>query len=144
MRNLFAFIAGGLFGAGLFISGMTDTAKVQGWLDVFGAWDPTLAFVMGGAMIPMFIAWQLRKRRATPVLGGTFPPAPAQRIDRGLIGGSLMFGAGWGLAGLCPGPSVASLSYGGVGHWVFFAAMVVGMAATPLLRRTLGKRMVMA
>jgi len=139
MRNLFAFIAGGLFGAGLFVSGMTDTSKVQGWLDVFGAWDPTLAFVMGGAMIPMFIAWRLRERRSAPVLGGTFPPTPPQKLDRGLIGGSIMFGMGWGLAGLCPGPSVASLSYGGTGHWVFFAAMIAGMAITPNLRRLLDK-----
>lgn len=140
MRNLFAFFAGGLFGAGLFISGMTDTAKVQGWLDVFGDWDPTLAFVMGGAMIPMFIAWQLRKRRMTPVMGGTFPPEPSTRIDRNLIVGSVMFGFGWGLAGLCPGPSVASLSYGGAGHWVFLAAMLAGMAATPTLRRVLDRQ----
>lgn len=140
MRTLFAFFAGSLFGAGLFISGMTDTAKVQGWLDVFGDWDPTLAFVMGGAMIPMFIAWQLRKRRMTPVMGGTFPPEPSKRIDRNLILGSVMFGFGWGLAGLCPGPSVASLSYGGVGHWVFFAAMLAGMAATPTLRRVLDRQ----
>jgi uncharacterized membrane protein YedE/YeeE len=133
LRNIYAFVAGGFFGAGLFISGMTDTAKVQGWLDVFGAWDPTLAFVMGGAMIPMFIAWRLRARRSTPVLGGTFPPAAPQRIDSKLVVGSLMFGAGWGLAGLCPGPSVASLSYGGVGHWVFFAAMIAGMAVAPFV-----------
>jgi hypothetical protein len=131
MRNLFALIAGGFFGAGLFISGMTDTAKVQGWLDVFGAWDPTLAFVMGGAMIPMFFAWRLRERRATPVLGGTFPPASPQKIDGRLVIGSVMFGAGWGLAGLCPGPAVASLSYGGIGHWVFFVAMIAGMAVAP-------------
>ena len=133
LRNLYAFVAGGFFGAGLFVSGMTDTAKVQGWLDVFGAWDPTLAFVMGGAMIPMFIAWRLRERRSTPVLGGTFPPAPPQKIDSQLVVGSLLFGAGWGLAGLCPGPSVASLSYGGLGHWVFFAAMIAGMAAAPFV-----------
>ncbi|MFP4238910.1 MAG: DUF6691 family protein [Rhodosalinus sp.] len=136
MRNLFAFLAGGLFGAGLFISGMTDTAKVQGWLDIFGDWDPTLAFVMGGAIIPMAIAWQIAQRRATPVLGGTFPPPPPVRLDTRLALGSVMFGAGWGLAGLCPGPSVASLSYGGVSHWVFFAAMIGGMlAAPPVLSR---------
>ncbi|MCM2560908.1 YeeE/YedE family protein [Lutimaribacter sp. EGI FJ00015] len=140
MRNIFAFLAGGLFGAGLFISGMTDTAKVQGWLDIFGDWDPTLAFVMGGAMIPMAIAWVLRNRRSSPVLGGSFPPAPPQRIDRTLVTGSVMFGFGWGLVGLCPGPSVASLSYGGVSHWVFFAAMVAGMALTPVLRRALDRQ----
>lgn len=136
MRALFAFIAGGLFGSGLFISGMTDTAKVQGWLDVFGDWDPTLAFVMGGAMIPMAIAWRLREKRSVPVLGGTFPPQPSTKIDTNLIVGSVMFGIGWGLAGLCPGPSVASLSYGGIGHWVFFAAMIIGMMITPALRRS--------
>ncbi|NBR88981.1 MAG: hypothetical protein EBS68_03565 [Rhodobacteraceae bacterium] len=133
MRALFAFIAGGLFGSGLFISGMTDTAKVQGWLDVFGAWDPTLAFVMGGAMIPMAIAWIIRSRRDTPVLGGTFPPPAPREIDRKLIIGSIMFGAGWGLAGLCPGPSLASLSYGGIEHWVFFVAMLGGMLVAPRL-----------
>lgn len=131
MRNLFALVAGGFFGAGLLLSGMTDTAKVQGWLDVFGAWDPTLAFVMGGAMIPMFIAWRLRERRSAPVLGGTFPPAPPARVDSQLVVGSLMFGAGWGLAGLCPGPAVASLGFGGAGTWVFVAAMVAGMALAP-------------
>ena len=139
MRAYFAFLAGGLFGAGLFISGMTDTAKVQGWLDVFGAWDPTLAFVMGGAMIPMAIAWILRGMRATPILGGSFPPPAPRRIDRRLIAGSVMFGMGWGLAGLCPGPSVASLSYGGIGHWVFFAAMIAGMAAAPVLSARLDR-----
>lgn len=139
MRNLFAFLAGGFFGAGLFISGMTDTAKVQGWLDVFGDWDPTLAFVMGGALIPMAIAWRLTERRRTPVLGGTFPPPPPVRLDGRLAAGSVMFGMGWGLAGLCPGPAVASLSYGGVGHWVFFAAMIGGMLVWPLLRGVLDR-----
>ena len=140
MRNLFAFIAGGLFGAGLFISGMTDTTKVQGWLDVFGAWDPTLAFVMGGAMIPMFLAWRLTRRRSAPVLGGTFPPPAPQRIDRNLVTGSVMFGFGWGLAGLCPGPSIAALSYGGPGLYVFVAAMLGGMLAAPHLRSLLDRQ----
>lgn len=144
MRNLFAFIAGGFFGAGLFISGMTDTSKVQGWLDVFGNWDPTLAFVMGGAMIPMAIAWQLTKRRSTPVMGGTFPPKPPVRLDRNLIAGSVMFGFGWGLAGLCPGPSIASLSYGGVSTWIFVAAMLTGMILLPVLRRALDRKPVTA
>ncbi|SMX42993.1 DUF6691 family protein [Actibacterium lipolyticum] len=135
MRNLFALIAGGLFGAGLFISGMTDTAKVQGWLDVFGNWDPTLAFVMGGAILPMAVAWQLTRNRR-PALGGDFPTPPEPKVGRNLVIGSVMFGMGWGLAGLCPGPSLASLSYGGIGHWVFAAAMVAGMlVAVPFKRR---------
>lgn len=133
MHLLYAFIAGSLFGAGLFISGMTDTSKVQGWLDVFGAWDPTLAFVMGGAIIPMAIAWRLVEGRK-PLVGGEFPEPSEPRLGRNLVLGSTMFGAGWGLAGLCPGPAVASLSYGGIWHWVFVAAMLAGMALAPMLR----------
>ncbi len=135
MRPLFGFIAGALFGAGLFISGMTDTAKVQGWLDVFGDWDPTLAFVMGGAILPMAVAWAVARGRK-PALGGRFPTPPEPRVGRNLIVGSVLFGAGWGLAGLCPGPSLASLSYGGAMHWVFVAAMIAGMiAAVPIRAR---------
>lgn len=135
MRNIFAFLSGALFGAGLFISGMTDTSKVQGWLDVFGNWDPTLAFVMGGAILPMAIAWQLTRGRK-PALGGDFPTPPEPKIGRNLVVGSVLFGAGWGLAGLCPGPSLASLSYGGINHWIFVAAMLVGMVvAVPLRAR---------
>ena len=139
MFILFAFIAGGFFGAGLFISGMTDTTKVQGWLDVFGNWDPTLAFVMGGAMIPMAIAWLLTRRRTSALLGTPLPPKPTTRIDRKLVIGSVMFGMGWGLAGLCPGPSIASLSYGGTGLYVFLAAMVAGMLLAPMLRTSLDR-----
>ena len=139
MRNLFAFAAGGFFGAGLFISGMTDTTKVQGWLDVFGAWDPTLAFVMGGAMIPMALAWLITRRRTSAVLGTAFPPTPSRQIDRKLVIGSVLFGMGWGLAGLCPGPAIASVSYGGTGVYVFLAAMITGMAAAPLVRARLDR-----
>lgn len=139
LRHVIALIAGGLFGSGLFISGMTDTAKVQGWLDVFGAWDPTLAFVMGGAMIPMALAWWIRSKRHTALTGAPLPPAPSKEIDSKLIIGSVMFGVGWGLAGLCPGPSIASLSYGGPGLYVFVAAMVTGMAVAPLLRARLDR-----
>jgi len=138
MRLFYAFIAGGLFGTGLFLSGMTDTSKVQGWLDIFGNWDPTLAFVMGGAIIPMAIAWLLVPGRK-PLAGGEFPAPSAPRLGRNLVLGSILFGAGWGLAGLCPGPSIASLSYGGVGHWVFVAAMIAGMAVAPGVRVTLDR-----
>lgn len=134
MRLLFALASGALFGLGLMISGMTDTTKVQGWLDVFGAWDPTLAFVMGGAIIPMAIAWQLTRRMAEPVTGGAFPPPTPLLFDRQLIIGSVLFGMGWALAGLCPGPAMASLYYGGLGGLGFFAAMIVGMLATPFVR----------
>lgn len=137
-RDLFALLAGGLFGAGLFVSGMTETDKVQGWLDVFGQWDPTLAFVMGGAIVPMLFAWWYTNGRA-PVLGGHFPAKPEAKLGRNLILGSTLFGMGWGLAGLCPGPSIASLSYGGWSHWVFFAAMVTGMWIAPRVRLKLDR-----
>ena len=136
LRFCLAFVAGGLFGAGLLLSGMTDTAKVQGWLDIFGDWDPTLAFVMGGAIIPMSIAWRMTKGRA-PVVGGAFPSPAETRISRELILGSVMFGIGWGLVGLCPGPAIASLSYGGWPHWIFFTSMLIGMLIAPMLRRRL-------
>lgn len=129
-RLLMSLIAGSLFGGGLFVSGMTDTTKVQGWLDVFGNWDPTLAFVMGGAIIPMFLAWRLTEGRK-PVAGGEFPALPAPEVDHRLVVGSVLFGAGWGLAGLCPGPAIASITYNGWGGIVFMVAMLVGMLMAP-------------
>ena len=130
MRTLIALLAGALFGTGLHLSGMTDTAKVRGFLDFFGAWDPTLMFVMGGAIIPMFFAWRLTAAR-TPLVGGSFPANPDPALDRKLISGAVLFGAGWGLVGLCPGPALASLSYGGLGGIVFLIAMIAGMLAAP-------------
>lgn len=137
MRGLFAALAGGIFGAGLLVSGMTDTTKVQGWLDVFGAWDPTLAFVLGGAILPMTVAWRVAARQKISTLGTPMPAPPRQNLDRDLIFGSVLFGAGWALAGLCPGPAIASLSFGGWGGVVFLSAMLAGMLATPALRRSL-------
>ena len=137
MRALMAFLAGGLFGAGLLVSGMTDTRKVQGWLDVFGQWDPTLAFVLGGAILPMLLAWRLAEARSTAALGSAIPPRPAPLLDRRLLVGSALFGLGWGLAGLCPGPALASLSYGGTQGALFLAAMIAGMIGWGLLARGL-------
>lgn len=135
MRLFFAFFSGGLFGLGLIISGMTNTAKVQGWLDIFGAWDPTLAFVLGGAILPMLVTWRIAQRRSTAILGAVMPNPPVQKPDVNVTIGSLLFGAGWGLAGLCPGPAMASLSFGGVAFLVFFAAMAVGMACVGIVRK---------
>jgi uncharacterized membrane protein YedE/YeeE len=125
MRLVFAALSGGLFGLGLLVAGMLDTAKVQGFLDIAGSWDPTLAFVMGGAILPMAVAWRL----AGPVslLGSPTPPKLAQVVDARLLGGSALFGAGWALVGLCPGPAMAVLGFGGWPAAVFFAAMVAGM-----------------
>ncbi|NCO22203.1 MAG: hypothetical protein GW905_09435 [Rhodobacterales bacterium] len=138
MRRLFAALAGGVFGTGLMVSGMVDTAKVRGWLDIFGAWDPTLAFVMGGAIAPMAVAWFFTRGR-TPRLGGSFPPPPEQRLGRPLIVGSVLFGMGWGLAGLCPGPALASASFNGAQGLVFLAAMALGMYAAPPVRARLSE-----
>ena len=139
MRGIFAALAGGLFGAGLLVSGMTDTTRVQGWLDVFGDWDPTLAFVLVGAILPMAVAWRIAARRPTARLGTPMPQPPATTIDRGLITGSLLFGAGWALAGLCPGPAIASLSFGGWGGVVFLMALLTGMVAAPAFRRLIDR-----
>lgn len=136
-RSIFSLLAGALFGAGLLISGMIDTVKVQGWLDVFGDWDPTLAFVMGGAILPMFIAWRVAERRKVAVLGTPIPAKPEQKLDANLIAGSLMFGAGWGLVGLCPGPALAAALLNGFGGAVFLVAMVAAMVATPALKRAI-------
>ena len=106
---------------------MTDTTKVQNWLDLFGDWDPTLAFVLGGAILPMAVAWRIAARRRRAVWGGNLPASPTSRISSELILGSLIFGAGWGLAGLCPGPAMAALTYNGIGGVLFIVAMSVGM-----------------
>lgn len=134
-RAFFSFLSGALFGAGLLVSGMVDTTKVQGWLDVFGDWDPTLAFVMGGAVMPMAVAWRYARRRETALLGSPMPVfGDTTPVSRNLVLGSLLFGAGWGLAGLCPGPSLASLSFGGSGGLIFLLAMIAGMVAAPTVR----------
>ncbi len=140
MRKVVGFLVGGLFGAGLLVSGMTDTDKVQGFLDFFGDWDVTLAFVMSGAILPMALAWRLTIGR-TPALGGQFPSQPAPRLDTKLIGGSVLFGMGWGLVGLCPGPAMASIFWGSAGGLIFLVAMVGGMMATPPLRKRLDARL---
>lgn len=135
MKNLVTFFCGGLFGLGLVVSGMTDTTKVQGFLDFFGAWDPTLVFVLGGAIIPMFIAWRIAAVRTKSVLGGLIPLSPKTELDRSLITGAVLFGVGWGLSGFCPGPALASSTFGGTGGLVFLAAMLAGMfLAPPVIR----------
>lgn len=138
MRNLFAFIAGSVFGTGLLVSGMTDTRRVIGWLDFFGNWDPTLAFVLAGAVGVMAAAWWLATTRKATYLGGSFPARPDPKVGPHLVIGSTLFGMGWGLAGLCPGPSLASLTWGGTPGLVFFVAMALGMLAAPPIRTRIG------
>jgi hypothetical protein len=135
MRLLISTFSGALFGLGLLISGMTDTERVQGWLDIAGTWDPTLAFVLGGAILPMLLAWRIAARRRMAVLGEPIPPMPAQIIDARLLGGSALFGIGWALAGFCPGPALAALGWSGVGGTAFVLAMIAGMMGHQVLQR---------
>lgn len=134
MRIVVSLFCGGLFGAGLVVSGMTDTQRVQGFLDLFGGWDPTLMFVMGGAIIPMFIAWRIAAKREAAILGGPLPSPPSTTIDTRLAVGGILFGMGWGLSGFCPGPAFASLSFGGMGGAIFMISMLIAMfAARPII-----------
>lgn len=122
-----ALLAGVLFGLGLAISGMVNPAKVQGFLDLAGAWDPTLAFVMAGALLTTVIGYRLVWRRAAPLLGGSFAVPTTSAINRPLILGAALFGIGWGLVGFCPGPAIASLGFLAPGSFVFVGAMAAGM-----------------
>lgn len=139
MQILMALIAGLVFGIGLIVSGMTDPAKVQGFLDLAGAWDPSLAFVMGGAILFGTVAFRFAGRRERSLLGAAMRLPTAKRIDRRLVLGSLAFGAGWGLAGYCPGPALASLASGGVKPLIFTLAMLAGMGIFEVLDRATGR-----
>lgn len=127
-RNIVALASGLLFGGGLAYSGMADPARVQGFLDLFGRWDPTLAFVMGGAMIPMAIAWIIRGKLAKPVAAPAFDLPGTVKLDRPLATGAILFGMGWGIAGLCPGPAIADLGIAPLAVLPFVGAMFAGMA----------------
>jgi len=127
MNALTAFFAGLVFGVGLLLSGMTDPGKVIGFLDVAGAWDPSLAFVMGGAVLVGFFAFQLAGKRAQTFLGGAVHLPTRRDIDTRLVGGSVVFGIGLGLAGFCPGPALVSFASGQAKAAIFVAAMLAGM-----------------
>lgn len=127
LKNMIGLVAGLLFGFGLLISGMTDPAKVQGFLDVFGAWDISLALVMGGGLLVATIGVQLAKRQKNSWIGTLIEMPSKTTINKKLIIGAMLFGIGWGLVGICPGPSIVLL---GTGHWqgyVFAVAMLLGM-----------------
>lgn len=127
MQKLVALLSGILFGLGLSVSRMVDPAKVVGFLDIFGDWDPSLAFVMGGALLVSVPATQLiLKRRQKPVFDTEFFVPTNTKIDKNLAVGAVLFGAGWGIAGLCPGPAIASLSFASGGLLIFIAAYLAG------------------
>ena len=133
MNRFVEFLVGLLFGWGLLLSGMTDPGKVQGFLDLFGRWDPSLALVMGGAIAVGFFAFALAKRRTTTLVGGLMHLPTRRDIDKPLVVGSLVFGAGWGLAGFCPGPGIVSMASGQPKALVFVVAMLAGMLLLKLL-----------
>ncbi|MEK6788842.1 MAG: DUF6691 family protein [Pseudomonadota bacterium] len=126
MNLLSAFVCGLIFGLGLVLSGMTDPMKVQGFLDLAGNWDVTLAFVMGGAILMALPAFALWRRRAQPVFAPVFHWPQAKHIDLRLLAGASLFGIGWGLSGLCPGPALVSVVQGGQGIVAFVVAMLLG------------------
>ena len=128
MRTLItATVSGILFGAGLALSGMMNPAKVIGFLDLFGDWDPSLAFVMAGAMIVAMIGYRIGHHRSQPAFDSTFHLPTRTAIDRPLILGAVLFGLGWGIAGLCPGPAIAALVTGSTDILIFTAAMILGI-----------------
>ena len=135
MNILMALITGLVFGIGLIVSGMTNPAKVLGFLDLAGRWDPSLALVMAGAILAALPAFRVAARRRQSLLGEPMQLPTATRIDRRLVLGSLAFGAGWGLAGFCPGPALASLATGAVQPLIFCAAMLAGMGIFELIER---------
>jgi uncharacterized membrane protein YedE/YeeE len=139
MQIIIAFAVGLLFGIGLIVSGMTDPSRVLGFLDLAGSWNPSLAFVMGGAVLVGLAAFRFAGKRERSLLGATMHLPGARHIDRRLVLGGLAFGAGWGLAGYCPGPALASLASGGSKPLIFTAAMIAGMAIFELCER-LGRR----
>jgi len=126
MREFASLICGVLFGLGLAISGMINPAKVIGFLDITGAWDPSLAFVMGGAVLVTATAFRFILKRPNPILADTFQLPTRRDFDKHLITGATIFGVGWGLAGLCPGPAIASLAFMDARIVIFVIALIAG------------------
>lgn len=135
MYILTSLLAGLVFGIGLIVSGMANPAKVLGFLDLAGRWDPSLALVMAGAISVGLISFAVAKRRTQSFLGTEMKLPKARDIDRRLVGGGLLFGIGWGVAGFCPGPAVVALGMGEAKAVVFVVAMLVGMGIFELLER---------
>ena len=135
MRTFTALLAGLVFGLGLIVSGMANPAKVLGFLDLSGRWDPSLAFVMAGAIAVGAVAFLVARKRRVSVLGAEMKLPTARHIDRRLLMGSSLFGIGWGIAGFCPGPAVVALGMGEIKAMVFVAAMLAGMGLFEWLER---------
>ena len=135
MVVLTSLLSGLVFGLGLILSGMANPAKVLGFLDLAGAWDPSLALVMGGAIAVGFFAFLIAKRRTVSLIGAAMKLPTATHIDQRLVAGGTLFGIGWGIAGFCPGPSLVALGMGEPKALVFVAAMLAGMMVFQLLEK---------
>src|SRR3546814_14561131 len=135
---LTSLVSGTLVGAGLALGGMTDPARVRGFLGIFGYWDPTLAFVMGGAVIVMAIAWRIVPRMAEPVVAGQFHLPTKSDLTPRLIGGAALFGIGWGIAGLFPGPGIAALVLDPAAAALFVFAILSGLAGVRVIEHRKG------
>jgi len=140
MQLLSAFLVGLLFGVGLILAGMTDPSKVVGFLDLMGTWDPSLTFVMGGAVLVGLVAFRFARKRAKAFLGGAMHLPDSRDIDRRLVLGSIVFGIGWGIAGFCPGPALVSLGAGQDKAAVFVVAMLGGMVLFEMAERVRRRR----
>ena len=140
MRNLVTVFTGLVFGIGLIMSGMTNPAKVQNFLDLFGSWDPSLALVMGGAILITMPGFWLVQKRQTPLFEDSFLITQKTNLDFNLLTGSAIFGIGWGLGGFCPGPVVVSISNGSAGTILFVITMLIGMVLAKLLMLRLQKK----
>lgn len=138
LKNVIGLLAGLLFGFGLLISGMTDPVKVQGFLDVFGAWDISLALVMGGGLAVAIVGVQLARRQRLSLIGTDIEMPTKTVINKKLLIGAMLFGIGWGLVGICPGPGIVLLGTGQWQAYVFIPAMIVGMLAFQWLEPKLG------
>jgi uncharacterized membrane protein YedE/YeeE len=132
---LAAFASGALVGAGLAVASMTDRQVVLGFLDIAGDWNPTLAFVMAGAVAVTAVAFRIVLRRPSPALGGGFRLPQGDAIDRSLLAGAAIFGIGWGLAGFCPGPALVGVAAGLADAWIFLPALVAGSFLAGRFRR---------
>ncbi|HWQ38090.1 MAG TPA: YeeE/YedE family protein [Burkholderiales bacterium] len=136
-RALVAFACGLLFGIGLIVSQMSNPARVIGFLDVAGRWDPSLAFVMAGAVAVFALLYRAALRRRAPLLDERFFVPESTQIDANLVSGAAIFGVGWGLSGFCPGPAVVSAGFGDPRVWAFLAAVIAGMV---IFRWVLGRK----
>lgn len=135
MKNIYALLAGLIFGFGLIVSGMANPEKVIGFLNIFGRWDPSLAFVMGGAIFVGVFSFKYIVKREKTLLGGSLHLSNEKSINKRLIFGSLIFGLGWGVAGFCPGPALVSLGMGSLKGAMFVIAMLAGMLTFKLVQK---------